>query len=170
MPVRRNPSYISGRLVMVVTVKRLEPGHCTSASYDSHAWWGSRGGPMSDVTSLLPCAQRTGPPAQPCRAVSCPLRPSQTHTHYPTHRATRAMGGVAWSGVVWSGHTRGCSPGRFLLNATCNTSQAAGILESINDHRLLHPLFPSTACHLNGAAVTHTHTPAQLRAKGSLPS
>lgn len=61
-----------GRLVMVVTETRLEPGHCTAASYDSHAWWGSWKRPMSDVTSLVPCAQPQGPPgpALSCRVVS----------------------------------------------------------------------------------------------------
>lgn len=152
------PSGFSGRLVMVVTVTRLEPGHCTAVSYDSHAWWGSCERPMSDVTSLVRCAQPQGTPGP---ALSCPCRvlSSPSQNTYPTHRATRAMGGVAWSGVVWSGHTRGCSPGRFLQDSTCNTSQAAGILERMNKHRLwhmLHPLFPSD-CQLRWLQHIHKH-------------
>lgn len=125
---------------------------------------------MSDVTSLLPCAQRTGPrpsPVVPCRVLSGP--PKHIHITQPTV-LHGPWGGVAWSGVVWSGHTRGCSPGRLLLDATCSTSQAAGILESINDRRLLHPLFPSTCLSFVMVQHTHTRTPAQLRAKGSLLS
>lgn len=107
------PSGFSGRLVMVVTVTRLEPGHCTAVSYDSHAWWGSCERPMSDVTSLVRCAQPQAPLAQPChaRVVSCRV-PLKTHTQ-PT--VLHGPWG-AWHGPAWSGQA---IPADALLGVSC---------------------------------------------------
>lgn len=146
---------------MVVAARRLEAGHCTAVSYDSHAWWGSRERPMSDVTSLVPCAQPQAPRPSPVMPVSCPLKSSQTHTQ-PT--VLHGPWG-AWHGPAWSGQA---IPADALLGVSCwvrpvdYTSQAAGILERMNEHllyRVLHPLFPS-ACHLRWCStrtLTHTH-------------
>lgn len=172
MPVRRNPFGFSGRLVMVVAARRLEAGHCTAVSYDSHAWWGSRERPMSDVTSLVPCAQPQAPRPSPVMPVSCPLKSSQTHTQ-PT--VLHGPWG-AWHGPAWSGQA---IPADALLGVSCwvrpvdYTSQAAGILERMNEHLLCRVASIVPIC-LSLAMVqhthTHTHSPAQLRAKGSLPS
>lgn len=149
---------------MVVTVSRLEAGDCTAVSYDSHAWWGSRERPMSDVTSLIPCAQ----PQAPGPALSCSVVSSQVLSNtYPTHRATRAMGGVAWSGVVWSGHTRGCSPGRFLLGSTGGLYVPACWDSRTNEQILTVPCFASVVpiC-LSLVMVQHTHTHTRRLSSG----
>lgn len=103
-------------------------------------------------------APSPGPPAQPCHAVSCPLKSSQTHTQ-PT--VLHGPWG-AWHGPAWSGQA---IPADALLGVSCwvrrvvYTSQPAGILERMNKpllYRVLHPLFPS-AC-LSLVMVQHTHT------------
>lgn len=143
---------------MVVTVTRLEPGHCTAVSYDSHAWWGSCERPMSDVTSLVRCAQPQAPLAQPCHARVVSSRvPLKTHTQ-PT--VLHGPWG-AWHGPAWSGQAIPADAllGVSFLDSTCNTSQAAGILERMNKRRLrhmLHPLFPSD-CQLRWLQHTHIH-------------
>lgn len=94
------PSGFSGRLVMVVTVTRLEPGHCTAVSYDSHAWWGSCERPMSDVTSLVRCAQPQAPWPSPVMPVSCPLESLSKHIPNPPCYTGHGGRGMVRRGLV----------------------------------------------------------------------